>query len=965
MGPRPMKTSKLLIQRIFLILAFLSAGTALGQEVLVNRFKPDLPIYPQYFSVVQGAEGAVYLGHDQSVLRFDGSRWTPVELPTPGAVRALGRGADGRIWVGGTDSFGYLQRDATGADRLIDLTPRFSADLADEQFADVWRLLITEDTVYFVALHHLFALSLDGQRKGFWRHEGRFGQAVSMLGQTYVQWRGQGIKRLQDDGQFALIEDGEAFAEPLVRNLVPLTVDSALLHTIEPALYLWSPTAGAQKLALDQDYPIHQLTDARAVNENTVVFAGADGVVRVLDIAKGSFEQAQIAATFLNGPALADDGALLFSSNEGVLRLPWPASWTRYGSSGNSMGSVNKLARADDHLFALSATGVYRAPVQNGSLTRPFEFVPLVLHGEAWNLAPTRAGLVLAASHDLRLVTQDKTKTQRIGPDGLYPRVLLVTPEAKGTGAPEVLWTGNEHGLSAFTLQQGNWQMVDQVVQLGMQATSLVAAADGGVWLGTADYGLQRAALTFDPDPDLVLQAVPISSAQDEAADHSYAQVSNHGQGVLLSTPSGTFRLDGSRFVADDLGGLSDLKPDGEVVSFFDGVDGSLWAHSYRGLYRRRNGLWTVTDLATLNSGAIESVEQSPDGSLWIGGTSEVFHYLPELVERPGTGALALAALVRAADQGSPDQRLPLAGELQLQGRQLGVRAEFLMTDLEQAGSTVFRTRLLGLSDQWSPWGRSGQVIYPALEPGSYTLEAEARTGSGKLYQLLPRQFSVVPRWFESTWLRGVSIVAMFLLVMASVTALQRRQVKRLAARNAQLDIVVRQRTQELRAANKKLRNQAETDALTGVGNRRLFDQRLDECFDEANAEGGALALLMVDVDHFKRYNDTHGHQAGDWVLSKLASVLSDNVRGDTVVARYGGEEFAVIVPGCDNLSAARLARRLVGQVQSELGEVTISIGVAGYEPSKDSDPGSLVSRADDALYSAKRQGRNRFVLAA
>ncbi|MFK7956352.1 MAG: diguanylate cyclase [Lysobacterales bacterium] len=944
-----------------LLFAIVLSQAATSQEVLVSRFKPDLAHYPQYFSVAQGPRGAVYLGHNQAVIRYDGTHWRQIDLPTAGAVRALERSADGRIWVGGTNSFGYLESDNTGAERFVDLTEKFAAELGDEQFADIWRLLITDDTVFFGALHHLFAVSRDGSRKALWRHSGRFGEVTQVGGDVFVQWRGEGLKRLEPDGSFTMVEGGEGFADSLILNGLALGRDVALVHTREPALYLWSlasPQAPFQRLQVGDPEQLTQLTDGLAVNAHTIAFGGADGAVRVLDIDQRTFDQASISRSFLSGPALADDGALLLVGDEGVLRLPWPARWTKYADASGLQGAVHHLAVVDSELYAMTGIGVYRAPMVDGVMTTPFRKMNWGQTGETWKLVQTQAGTVLAAAHDLRQVTPEGSR--RIGPDGLYPRHLLVS-ESK----PNLLWSGNEHGIAVFSLADGRWQLADNLLRLGMRVTSLVPAGDGGVWVGTDELGLKKAWFGTDGRQKLELRDAVATTLGSPVGVDGYAHVSQVAEGLILSTTKGTYRFDGAEFVVDNLGGLNELKPTDEVVAFLDGNDGVLWAHSYRALYQRRGELWTVIDMSSLDSGVIDAVTVNADGSLLLGGSGEIFHYQPEARDMETPGALGLSSFIRAGSKNQPEQRLPLSGELDLQGRHVGIRASFLLTDLEEAQSTVFRSRLLGLTEQWGPWTSAGEVSFPALQPGTYALQAEARTGSGRVFVLPPRSFNVVPRWFESAGFRGVFILGLFGAVLLSATALQRRQVKQLAMRNNELDSVVRQRTKELRAANRKLRDQAERDALTGVGNRRLFDQRLDECFDEAQMNNTALALLMVDVDHFKRYNDEHGHQAGDWVLSKLASVLAENVRDDTVVARYGGEEFAVIVPACDNLSAARLARRLVRKVESDLGEVTISVGVAGYNPERDQEPDHLVGRADDALYSAKRQGRNRFVLAA
>lgn len=186
-----------------------------------------------------------------------------------------------------------------------------------------------------------------------------------------------------------------------------------------------------------------------------------------------------------------------------------------------------------------------------------------------------------------------------------------------------------------------------------------------------------------------------------------------------------------------------------------------------------------------------------------------------------------------------------------------------------------------------------------------------------------------------------------------------RRLLRRLRAqRQEELDQVVARRTADLLSANRTLRDLADTDALTGVSNRRHFDRLLREGFERAMLTGRRLSVLLIDVDHFKHVNDSQGHLAGDHILRELGQLLQRAVRSDTVVARYGGEEFAVITPS-GLREAVGLGERLRRAVEAG-SDVRISIGVASFEPSLDPDEPSLLARADKALYAAKSEGRNR-----
>lgn len=190
---------------------------------------------------------------------------------------------------------------------------------------------------------------------------------------------------------------------------------------------------------------------------------------------------------------------------------------------------------------------------------------------------------------------------------------------------------------------------------------------------------------------------------------------------------------------------------------------------------------------------------------------------------------------------------------------------------------------------------------------------------------------------------------------------------------NQTLENKLAQSTEEvgqLRDDLEDMRKEALTDALTGIANRKLFDMELRRHARDAMEAGESLALLMLDIDHFKRFNDTYGHQTGDEVLKLLANTMSKAVKGEDISARYGGEEFAVILPHTGLQGAMKVAegirhkistKKLVNRsTNQDLGKITISIGAGLFEfgePLSD-----LIKRTDQALYKAKALGRDRVV---
>jgi len=265
--------------------------------------------------------------------------------------------------------------------------------------------------------------------------------------------------------------------------------------------------------------------------------------------------------------------------------------------------------------------------------------------------------------------------------------------------------------------------------------------------------------------------------------------------------------------------------------------------------------------------------------------------------------------------------------------------------DLEIIGKNLSTVRTWNPNNLKAGGSYAGQGPVDAV-PRLYV----RRVSSGPLYVVVGKPTAAIFHVWQREAIRiGAIMLGLIAFVLATALFLAR-------------EIGRRERAED------RLEELATTDSLTGLKNRRKFDAEIDTEWRRATRQKTPLALLMIDADHFKAYNDSYGHQAGDQVLVGIAICISDTVRraGDCA-ARYGGEEFAVLLPGCtadDALKVAETIRLKVAQWSDGPTVNTVSVGIASLTPVPAMEWSLLVEAADKALYAAKAGGRNRTVLA-
>ena len=351
------------------------------------------------------------------------------------------------------------------------------------------------------------------------------------------------------------------------------------------------------------------------------------------------------------------------------------------------------------------------------------------------------------------------------------------------------------------------------------------------------------------------------------------------------------------------------------------------------------------------------------DGALLFGGSEGLSVVHPERLSHQSVKAPLVVTEARIGARTVPHATI---GEtpLILGPRERNLEVEFAALDFTAPDKLRYQYQLKGFDEDWMPSDTGRRLAaYTNLPPGSYHLRLRATDRDGNWGAPLDIPVIVEPAWWQSWWFRLILLLA----ALGAVYGLVQLRTRFLQTRRKLLEELVASQTRDLTEANERLKTLASRDSLTEIYNRRYFLELASHELDRARRNGRPVSLLMIDLDHFKRVNDTHGHAAGDAVLRAVVGGIRSHLRDIDLFARIGGEELVVLMPETGLAAARIVAERLRQAVADTLipipGDktigVTASFGLALAAQPPEPLP-DLMERADQALYAAKRGGRNR-----
>jgi len=986
-----------------LIVAAAAPAVADGWEKLRTTYAANftrdqgLP-HPVGMAITQDAQGFVWIGTQGGLARFDGYRFhtylhrddDPASLPGD-IISGLTTDGGGRVWLGTyTGEVGLYDPALDGFRSFPEpagVRPRGSVNaLASDGGDGVW---VASNT----GLEHITASGV------VTRYNHRDGDPSSLPSD-----RIRTVQRVHDGTIWAATYRGlvrmrpgsSAFEQIRLIGRAGGVIDDLVIGLEEASDgHLWFVTFQSQVGRIADDRPaaltLYDISQAYQGGPSSyglvegrpgeLWIGRISGGITQLDEATGEIKQIRHEPTI--SVSLIDDAVRsLFKSRSGLI----------WAGTNRGISIINPESRAVDNVMPSSQPGrLYDSNVLDIAAAGQTVWLGFKDHGVA--RLDTETG-TLTALTDMANLPPGSVTALAAEPDGSVwlaagtGRALYRIEHRSGRASPipfprddtsqlvSMLWQHDALWIAAGPLMRLNpatneWRSYrhDGTPDSLADDSTTVMLPDGpdGLWVGTR-RGLDRLDLTTGKFTHSIHNpADPASVPGDFIAAtlldrHGRLWISTLGSGLAVTTPGPR----GEALKFKHIGTAEGL-PNPVVDALLEDDQGRIWASTDEGLAVIDPDTQAVRALGRDDGVAMSSYwtnsgAKLADGTLLFGGAEGLSVVHPDkLTHQPFTPSLVVTS-IRVGTRPVPPAT---AAALVLGPRERSLEVEFAAIDYAAADKLRYAYRLDGFDDDWiasDPHRRL--AAYTNLPPGEYTLRLRATDRDGAWQEPLSLQVAVQPAWWQTAWFR---LLGLFLGITVIFGLVQFRT-SYLMHRRHLLEELVASQTRDLTEANRRLQELASRDSLTEIYNRRYFIELAGVELERARRTGRQTGLLLIDIDHFKRVNDSFGHAAGDDVLRGVVTSIKDLLRDSDLFARIGGEELVVLMPET-GLEAGRLvAERLRAAIESaeypipgRTLTVTASFGLAvsavPAEPLNE-----LMERADRALYAAKAAGRNRVV---
>jgi diguanylate cyclase (GGDEF)-like protein len=865
------------------------------------------------------------------VLRFSGGAFELIDGSEHILSSSMDACDDGALAVGGINDFGEFRRSESGVYQWH--------SFAQGQFnsiGQVWSTVCRGKVRYFLTRRKVFRVEdgalqvLDTPKPMTFMTETKDNVIfIAEKGKFYLQGP---AGNLVPAPEFPGLEKGLATVGARANDLVMFYLGADGVYLNSPTQWKKLENEALREVAAQHAYV------AKSPDGESLVVGTLSGEVWWLNADFSAKFRVDLKAGGVLDLSFDHEGTVWVACERGIYSIAWPSNWTHFSSEQGVTGNAQALLRTEQGLFLGASTGLFKlGPDQR--------FVNYGIENEqVLHLANTAAGPMVLYGSSVHYIHPH----QRVPVFDDWLVNDLVVPKTRPLSL--VVLTDDEVILLDY--QQGQWQQKSKAnhpTAVGVFELS----ADRYMILSDAPAVIQ-----FDPEHKIVSQQA--IAAESLLRNATYFELGN----VLYASSLQKlmrFDLAHQKFVAATA--LEKQLPGrDEWIDAYESKSGHQWLLGRRSIVMR-GGPEQNFEAVPLPEAGLRFECMVPDEfSIFFCDTLSLLRLRP-IGQQPALDAKA-TRLDRVEIDG---KAVALEGETPVLKAMQSLTIKF--TSNTHVQPVLYRWRLARANAAMGPWSdydhKSSWQI-DELTPGDYIFEAQAKPALFGEAKPAALAFKIEGQWWQSQLGRGLAIALALLALTSLAFLIVAWRARRLEQNTRSLTLAVEDRTRTLseqavalERANRKLEDMALRDGLTEVANRRQFDQRIQRLFDERRR----FTLILLDLDHFKRYNDHFGHLAGDDLLKRAAEIFSQSLtraQPDALLARFGGEEFAALLPEARIDATVEIAEELRSELVRQFMETSVTVSAGVAQVKADDTVESLVQRADTALYRAKANGRNR-----
>ena len=963
----PVAAARKLLNCLVCLAAFAGAVSTFASEVgdtqvaadasgvpMLTRFNAEhYSVMPQHSAVVTDADGRVFVGNVEGVLLYSAGRFEHLHPPDQEmSVRSVALTGDQRIIVAGYDQFGRYDEQPDGEWIYTDLDERFREVAEAHPLGQVWLATELPDGQYFLGERRLFRIGTDGSARS-WPTPGDVLTGLRVGDEVWARVADRGLMRF-DGNTFVPVPGGEEFIRYGVQSTATHPKGTLFSSRVK-GLYLGDAEHGLRHVdtAYDSWMQRAQVYAVAALDGGDFALATLTGEVAIVDADLRLKKLYRISNYPITDVAASTDGGLWFATEGDLVRMEWPSPWTFVGEEDGLFGALNDAEWFEGRRWVATSLGLFRSGADDQGRVR-FQSLPWA-PDEVWDLQRVGDALLVGERKSIQLIRGDQNR-HLIDSDGVFELIPSTFVPTRVLALETAAIVELEHAP--------DWRAGPRH-DLGDVAVSTLVELDAEHWL-IGNWRGHPLLVTRSEETDGV--RIAVQSLADRGmvgpADGGSSVWQLHGK-TYATLGDALYEWRDGRFVAQPGHPLVALAGQRLNEIEFRGGSGHQYAFTSRDVWVEHEGQWSALRMESRRTLGVTELSVADDGRLTVIAWGGLLTYDPRLADAADTAFHLRMHRVALIDTERKTRLLDRRGAAPLALPPLeGLRFEYGIDGHDTA--IEYRTRLDGSDGDglWSDWSNTPMRELNRLAPGDYRLQVEARTRSGRsASDALDFRFHVEPRWYQTRSAGWAAAGIVLLLGSLLAWAWGRYRSRKLHERNVELEREVAAHTRDLEIANQRLSRLAVQDGLTGITNRRGFEQFYLRTWNRLAEHRQNLAVLMVDVDFFKQYNDQHGHLLGDEMLRGIAQQLEQEVHEpEELLARFGGEEFVIVLPGIDIEEATTRAHAVRARCErfGKDREVTVSVGVAACVPRGGLKAVQLLDEADAALYRAKKLGRNR-----